>query len=360
LLLCSIFKRQRRENICRNYGYLKNKPCRGEIFVNILYIAVFKRLENILQDTNDQKYLNFFQKVTMEFFNNNRTLLIINPNAGMSRLAFLRRNLCKYRNELDYTTFGDINAFRAFMKTNIGNYDVFIAVGGDGTVNSLASELNGTGKILGVLPIGSGNGFAREMGFRKDIESLVECIRKKDPIDIDVLCVNQRLCINVAGIGLDSFVAHDFQGLGRRGFWNYVRTSLKVAAFIKPTRVKLKIQGDEFDEDIFMLSIANTRQFGNNALIVPQAKPNDGIFDIALARPFPGILFPFFVIRMMTGTLRESKYLKYLSTEGPVTISSDENRFHVDGEPLIINEPVTVSMSKGSLKVLKTKHIRWS
>lgn len=307
-----------------------------------------------------KKYLNFFLKDTMQFFNNNRTILIINPNAGMSRLAFLRRNLCKYRNELDYTTFADLNAFRAFMKTNIEKYDVFIAVGGDGTVNSLASELRGTGKILGVLPIGSGNGFAREMGFRKDIESLVECIRKKDPIDIDVLCVNNRLCINVAGIGLDSFVAHDFQGLERRGFWNYVRTSLKVAAFIKPTRVKLKMPEGEIEEDIFLLSIANTRQFGNNALIAPQAKPNDGIFNIALAKPFPGILFPFFVIRMMTGTLRESKYLKYHITEGPVTLSSEEKRYHVDGEPLIINDPVTVSISRGSLRVLKTKHIRWS
>lgn len=296
----------------------------------------------------------------MQYFNNNRTVLIINPNAGMSRLAFLKRNLWKYKDELDYTTFEDLIEFRAFMKKNLDNYDIFIAVGGDGTVNSLASELKGTGKILGVLPIGSGNGFAREMGFRKDIESLVECIRKKDPIDIDVLNINQRLCINVAGIGLDSFVAHDFQGLERRGFWNYVRTSIKVAAFIKPTRVKLKIPGSEIEQDIFMLSIANTRQFGNNALIAPQAKPNDGIFNIAIAKPFPGILFPFFVIRMMTGMLRESKYLKYLSTKGPVTVSSDEKRYHVDGEPLIISDPVTVSISPGSLKVLKTRHTRWS
>jgi diacylglycerol kinase (ATP) len=295
----------------------------------------------------------------MQFFNNNRTILIINPNSGMSRLAFLRRNLCKYKDELDYTTFADINEFRAFMKQNIEKYDIFIAVGGDGTVNSLVGELKGTGKMLGVLPIGSGNGFAREMGFRKDIESLVECIRKKDQIDIDVLNVNNLPCINVAGIGLDSFVAHDFQGLGRRGFWNYVRTSLKVAAFIKPTRVKIKIPEDEFSEDIFLLSIANTRQFGNNAIIAPQAKPNDGIITIAVAKPFPGILFPFFVIRMMTGTLRESKYIRYLSTEGPVTVISDENRFHVDGEPLIINDPVTVSISHGSLKVLKTRHSRW-
>lgn len=296
----------------------------------------------------------------MQFFNNNRTILIINPNAGMSRLAFLKRNLWKYKDELDYTTFGDINEFRAFMKQKIENYDIFIAVGGDGTVNSLVSELRGTGKMLGVLPIGSGNGFAREMGFRKDIESLVESIRKKDAIDIDVLNVNNLACINVAGIGLDSFVAHDFQGLERRGFLNYARTSIKVAFCLKPFRVKLKISGAEIEEDVFMVSVANTRQFGNNALIVPQAKPNDGIFDIALAKPFPGILFPFFVIRMMTGTLRESKYLRYFTSEEPVTLSSDEKRYHVDGEPLIMNEPVSISICKGSLRVLRTRRMRWN
>jgi YegS/Rv2252/BmrU family lipid kinase len=245
------------------------------------------------------------------------------------------------------------------MKQNIENYDIFIAVGGDGTVNSLVGELRGTGKMLGVLPIGSGNGFAREMGFRKDIESLIESIRKKDPIDIDVLYVNNLPCINVAGIGLDSFVAHDFQGLERRGFWNYAITSIRVAFSLKSFRVKIKLPEREIEEDVYMVSIANTRQFGNNAVIAPGAKPNDGIFNIALVKPFPGILFPFFAIRMLTGTLRESRYLKYLSTEGPVTLISDEKRYHIDGEPLIINDPVTVSISKGILKVLKTKHNRW-
>lgn len=295
----------------------------------------------------------------MQFFNNNRTILIINPNAGMSRLAFLKRNLCNYKNELDYTTFRDLTGFREFMKNNIENYDIFIAVGGDGTVNSLASELRGTGKILGVLPIGSGNGFAREMGFRKDIESLIKSIRKNEFLDVDVLNINNMTCINVAGIGLDSVVAHDFHGLERRGFWNYAITSIKVAFYLKPFPVSLTMSDREISEFVYMVSIANTRQFGNNALIVPGAKPDDGIYNIALVKPFPGFLFPFFAIRMMTGTLRESKYLKYLSTGEPVTLSSSENRYHVDGEPLIINEPVNISICKKGLRVLKTQNNRW-
>jgi YegS/Rv2252/BmrU family lipid kinase len=295
----------------------------------------------------------------MEYFNNNRTILIINPNAGMSRLAFLKRNLWKYRDELDYTTFEDIQQFRSFMRKNIGNYDIFIAAGGDGTVNSLATELKGTEKILGVLPVGSGNGFAREMGFRKDIETMVESVRKKDIIDIDVLSVNNVTCINVAGIGLDSYVAHDFHGLEKRGFWNYAITSFRIAFTMKPFKIWINIEGEKREEDLYMLSIANTRQFGNNALIVPGAFPNDGLFNIALVKPMPPALIPFFVVKMMTGTLSESKYLKYIATGNKITVRSEETRYHVDGEPLNFQGEVEVTISKGSLKVLRTKHTRW-
>ena len=72
--------------------------------------------------------------------------------------------------------------------------------GGDGTVNSLASELIDSGKILGVLPLGSGNGFAREMGFKKNIRSLAKDIRRKESFEIDVLFINDTPSINVSGI----------------------------------------------------------------------------------------------------------------------------------------------------------------
>jgi hypothetical protein len=78
-----------------------------------------------------------------------------------------------------------------------------------------------------------------------------------------------------------------------------------------------------------------------------------------LAKPFPGILFPFFAIRTLTCTLRESSYLRYIASEGPIQIYTDEKRFHVDGEPVILNGEVNVSISKGSLKVLKTRWTRW-
>jgi diacylglycerol kinase family enzyme len=170
---------------------------------------------------------------------------------------------------------------------------VFVAVGGDGTVHTVASELVGTDKILGVFPLGSGNGFAKEFGFKMNIRSLLSDIEKAESVDIDVIEINDNLCLNVAGIGLDSFVAHSFNNLKLRGFLPYVWLTLKTFLRLRPFHVKIKIGGEEvISEKLFVLTIANTRQFGNNAFIAPEAKPNDGMIDIVLIKPFPKILKP--------------------------------------------------------------------
>lgn len=295
----------------------------------------------------------------MHFFNNNRTFIVINPRAGTRRLAYFRRKLRKYENVFDYSTFPDINEYRSFIKKNLGNYDFFIAAGGDGTVNSLAAELMGTDKVLGVIPYGSGNGFARELGFRKNIKELAECISKGQVFEMDVLFINHLPCINIAGTGIDSFVAHDFNNLNIRGLFTYGITTLRIASSIKPFDVEIKLPSESRSEKVFMLSVANTRQFGNNAIIAPAAVPDDGKFDIVLLKPLPKILFPVFAIRLLSGKLKESKYLKYIASENMVKIKTPEKRFHIDGEPVLINDEITITIRKHALKVLKSCHNRW-
>lgn len=295
----------------------------------------------------------------MQSFRNNRTIVIINPKAGPKRLDFVTSNLKRYKNELDYTSISDIEEFRSFIRTNIDKYDLFIVAGGDGTVNSLASELAGTNKIIGVLPAGSGNGFAREMGFKKNLRWLLKNIRRNESFYSDVLYINDQICINVAGVGIDSFVAHGFNHLPRRGLWNYMIMALRSAAKIRPFSVSIKHRGTTVEEKVYMVSVANTRQFGNNALIAPGAVPNDGKFNVAVVKPFRWYLFPYFAVKMLSGTLKESQYLYYVITDDPVEISTVEKRFHIDGEPVLINDKITVTIKKNALRVLKTDLNRW-
>jgi len=294
----------------------------------------------------------------MEPWEEKKSLFILNPNAGFIPVKLiLSKEVQRRKHELSYFKSLSIDDSGSHIKQSFEKYDVFVAAGGDGTVRSVASELVDSRKILGVLPMGSGNGFAKELGFRANIRSLLKDIKKANTLNVDVIEINDLLCLNVAGIGLDSFVAHSFDRLKTRGFWSYALCTLKNLINLRPVHIKIKISGEEaISEDLFVLSIANTRQFGNNAFIAPDAKPNDGIIDLVLIRPFPKILVPVFIYRLFTGTLNKSKYVKYIKTDKPFTIRTDETRFHIDGEPVEISGDVTVRVRREALTVLKTRH----
>ncbi len=287
-----------------------------------------------------------------------RSLFILNPNAGIVPVNLIISKELQ-RRKLELSTFKSlsIDESGSHIKQSFNKYDVFIAAGGDGTVRSVATELVGSKKILGVLPLGSGNGFAKEFGFRTNIKSLLKDINKFESLDVDVIQLNDLFCLNVAGIGLDSFVAHSFDKLKTRGFWSYVGITFKTFFRLHPVKIKITVAGEKpVSEELFVLTIANTRQFGNNAFIAPDARPNDGVIDIVMIRPFPKILFPVFIYRLFRGTLNKSKYVRYIKTDSPFTIQTEETRFHIDGEPIEIKGEVRVQIKRDALTVLKTKH----
>jgi diacylglycerol kinase (ATP) len=288
--------------------------------------------------------------------NNHNALFVLNPTSGVPPVNFIvSKELERRKNELSYCKSLKKEDTGQLIRDNFDNYDIFIAAGGDGTVHSVAAELVGTEKILGVLPLGSGNGFAKEFGFRMNVRSLLTDIKKSESIDIDVIEINDNLCLNVAGIGLDSFVAHSFNNLKLRGFLPYVWLTFKTFLRLRPFHVTIKCDGEEIvSEKLFVLTIANTRQFGNNAFIAPDAKPNDGMIDIVMIKPFPKILGSIFIIRLFTKRINKSKYVRHFQTDKEIVLETDETRFHIDGEPVQLSGEVVIRIKKEVLKVLKT------
>ncbi|NLN30251.1 MAG: diacylglycerol kinase [Bacteroidales bacterium] len=294
----------------------------------------------------------------MEVQGERKSLFILNPYAGIIPVKIIiSEELKRRKNELSYFKSLSIDDSGSRIKQSFEKYDIFIAAGGDGTVRSVASELIGTNKILGVLPMGSGNGFAKELGFRTNIRSLLKDIKKAEKLQIDVIKINDMNCLNVAGVGLDSFVAHSFDRLKTRGFWSYAWVTMINFARLKPVNIEIIPEGEEkITEDLFVFTIANTRQFGNNAYIAPDARPDDGIVDLVMIRPFPKFMFPVFIYRLFRGSLKESKYVKYLRTDKPLTIRTSETRFHIDGEAVEIPGDVSVKVISNALSVLKTRN----
>jgi diacylglycerol kinase (ATP) len=292
----------------------------------------------------------------MSFSQKNKALFILNPDAGMQPVNFiLSKELQRRKKDLTCLKSLNIDETGVLIQENLDNHDIFIAAGGDGTVHTVATKLVGGEKILGVLPLGSGNGFAKEFGFKLNLRSLLSDIKRADTVDIDVIEVNDKLCLNVAGIGLDSFVAHSFSTLKLRGFVPYVWLTLKTFLRLRPFHVNIKCGGEEILSDkLFVLTIANTRQFGNYAFIAPEARPNDGIINLVLIKPFPKILGPLFIIRLFTKRINKSKYVIHITTDKEIVIETDETRFHIDGEPIKISGKVVVRIKREVLKVLKT------
>jgi diacylglycerol kinase (ATP) len=291
----------------------------------------------------------------------NKALFILNPSAGVQPVNYIvSKDLDRRKKKLKCLKTLTIDDTGFLIKENLENHNIFIAAGGDGTVHTVATELVGSEKILGVLPLGSGNGFAKEFGFKMNIPLLLSNIEKGESMNIDVIEINDKLCLNVAGIGLDSFVAHSFNELKLRGFLPYVWLTLKTFLQLRPFHVNIKCGGDLIiSEELFVLTIANTRQFGNNAFIAPEARPNDGKIDLVLIKPFPKVLGPVFIFRLFTKKINKSKYVRHITTDKEILIETNETRFHIDGEPLEITGKVVVRIKREVLKVLKTAHNRF-
>jgi diacylglycerol kinase (ATP) len=288
--------------------------------------------------------------------NTNKALFVLNPTSGVPPVNFIvSKELEIRKKDLSFCKSLTKEDTGSLIRENFDKYEIFVAAGGDGTVHTVATELVGTNKILGVLPLGSGNGFAKEFGFKMNVRSLLSDIKKAESIDIDVIEINDKLCLNVAGIGLDSFVAHSFNNLKLRGFLPYVWLTLKTFLALRPFHVKIKCDGEEIvSERLFVLTVANTRQFGNNAFIAPEASPNDGMIDVVLIKPFPKIFGSLFIFRLFTKKINKSKYVRHFKTDKEIIIETDETRFHIDGEPLEISGKVVINIKREVLKVLKT------
>jgi len=276
---------------------------------------------------------------------------IINPfSAKKNYQPFLNELKNKVRDPLYYIS-ESIPGTDEFMKEHFENIDVFVAIGGDGTISTVAKNLINTEKILAIFPAGSGNGFSNETQFSKNLDELLEKLKAKKSRKIDTFTVNDRLSINVSGTGFDGKVVKEFEKTNR-GFKNYIKVSLKTFFNYKP--IKLKFLNEEYQKHngkYLMVNIANTRQFGNNAYIAPHASKSDGLVDMVLVKKFPLTYSPLFAFRMFTKKLKEDDYITYLPVS-EIEFKVNTKNWHLDGEFNKIKSPIHVKVQPSSLNIL--------
>lgn len=278
-------------------------------------------------------------------------VFIINPfSAKKNYQSFLDVLQKKVENPNFYIS-DSVEKTNEFIKKNFDSTEIFVAVGGDGTISSIAKKLINTDKIVAIFPAGSGNGFARETEFGKNLDELLAKIQRKQFREIDTFLVNEHFSINVSGTGFDGKVVKKFEKTDR-GFKNYIKVSLKTFFNYKPISVKFaSFEHQKFDGKYLMLNVANTRQFGNNAYIAPHANTVDGLAEIVLVKKFPFWYGIIFAAKMFTKNLVESDYVKFLSVS-EIEFSVNTEDWHLDGEYTKIPSPICIKVLPKSLKIL--------
>lgn len=276
---------------------------------------------------------------------------IINPFSAKKNYHPFLNELKKKVDDPLYYISESIEGTDEFMQQHFDNVEIFVAIGGDGTISTVAKNIINTEKILAIFPAGSGNGFSNETNFHKDLDELLEKIKTKESRKIDTFTVNDRLSINVSGTGFDGKVVKEFEKTSR-GFKNYIKVSIQTFFKYQPIKVKFfDEQYQQYNGKYLMLNIANTRQFGNNAYIAPHASKSDGLVDVVLVKKFPLHYSALFAFRMFTKKLKEDDYVTYLPVS-EIEFKVNTKNWHLDGEYNKIKSPVHVKVLPKSLRIL--------
>lgn len=293
-------------------------------------------------------------------YTNKDIVFIINPNSGKKKPDGLIKRIKNIDSKVAIHVTKTIDDLDLLIPKIIDKYSVFVIAGGDGTINYFSKHLfNNKDKILAIIPRGSGNGYAKELGFNSNLKKLIDSIYKGDTIDTDVIEINNKKFINAAGIGFDSCVAHKFAKRSKRGLTGYFFTTLKCMRQFKNFKAKLNFDGIEIENKFKMITLANTRQFGNNALIAPKANPSSGMLDLVMVKPFPFYYYPIFIINMFSGRIKESKYISYHQIKTGLKIEANFNKFHIDGDPVIFDKTSIIKIHPQSMRVIKTNRAKY-
>lgn len=231
-------------------------------------------------------------------------------------------------------------------------FDMAFAVGGDGTVNEVAQGLIGSNVAMGILPKGSGNGLARHLGVPMNFGGALKLMSSSQLINMDTMSVNGKLSVNVSGIGFDGHVAGMFGKDGKRGLAGYTKLVLKEFVSYKEQKAKVTVDGTPYDTSSFIIALANSSQFGNNARVAPLASVCDELIDVCFIRKIPFSHVIGFATKMFTGMLDKSSLVQIRKGKH-ITIDFDHPvAFHIDGEPQDPTTQFNVRIDPGRLKML--------
>jgi len=207
--------------------------------------------------------------------------------------------------------------------------DRVIAVGGDGTLKLVAECLKGTTTPIGIIPAGSANGMAKELGIPININEALELIIRGKPKEIHAVMVNDELCIHLSDIGFNAYIIKKFDDLPQRGMWGYAKATWKALWSHHLMEVEFEIAGETIRSQAAMVVIANATMYGTGVKINPEGKLDDDVFEVILVKKYS--VMEIIKIRLTNLPFNPEK-IEIFATKNLQIKTKHKVHFQVDGE----------------------------
>ncbi len=284
---------------------------------------------------------------------------ILNPISGKepANVKYIQANILAQYPEADFcVTNAPKHATELAKEAVEQHFDVVVAIGGDGTINEVAQALVNTQTALGIIPHGSGNGFARELGLMGPFHKTLAKLKKATQQPCDVGYANGELFLNLAGVGVEAAIAWKFMEHGKkggeRGMMPYFKLGAKILLSYKPNILQVTLNGQPHLWAPLSLVFANNRQYGSNFVIAPQAGIADGKLDMILVQNVAKfkllIALPFFFL----GKKPPFGVTAWAQLHNALVESEQEILYHIDGEPRRTPHRLEIKVARHALRLL--------
>ncbi|MGP8214567.1 MAG: diacylglycerol/lipid kinase family protein [Bacteroidia bacterium] len=283
---------------------------------------------------------------------------IINPVSGTGKWKGIEKSIKDYLDpsftpKILYTEYPGHATLLA--KDASATSVAVVAVGGDGIMNEVAKGIMGSSALLGIVPTGSGNALARHLNIPISQKGSIECINKMHSRVIDTATMNHEDFVAVCGTGFDAEVANKFAQSSKRGFFTYLWLAASNYFKYKPAEYDIIVDGKAYKERAFLISVANSSQYGNNAHIAPQASTRDGMLDVCILKPFPLVIAPILIFRLFGWSLDRSPYMETIRGRSIIIRNADRHTqlcIHYDGEPGGTTDEMRIEVAPRTLRVI--------
>jgi len=230
--------------------------------------------------------------------------------------------------------------------------ELVVAIGGDGTMNEVASALVGTPANFGLIPCGSGNGLGRHLGIPGPGHGAFQTLLQGRPMAIDTGTVNGFAFFNAMGLGFEANIAMRFSRLTSRGLAGYFRVGVPSFFSHQPENVTIQHDSGTATLRTFTLAVMNSDQYGNDARIAPGAKTDDGRFEL-VSMPQVGFVGACGMLyRLGTDSFDQVKAVTRLSGAEFVIERSKPGWIHTDGEPRATTSRLEIALKPQSLRIM--------